>query len=201
MNLKCNKMFEYGDFHRDWMQRIYEVKDSKNILWKQVYLAALHSRFVYYIRLQEVFIPFESYTWREIYSIITEVLVGFCTRSKVKKSLEKISIFPDSKSICSRYGLNLDDPLVKRRKSKRRAKKERKQTTKFHKRTRRVSSRTPMPHKGYYKYVPRIDYYKPSYIHLHGSKREKWNKLTYWLCGKTGHTSNKVLGRRRIKEK
>jgi len=63
MILKCNKMSQFGDFHRDWVQRIYEVKDSKNLLWKQVYLATLPSRFVDYIKLQEVFqSPFESYT-------------------------------------------------------------------------------------------------------------------------------------------
>ena len=61
MNLKCHKMSQYEEFHRDWMQRIYEVKDSKNLLWKQVYLAALPSRFVDYIKLQEVFqLPFGS---------------------------------------------------------------------------------------------------------------------------------------------
>ena len=36
MNIKCSKMSQYEDFHRDWIQRIYEVKGSKNILWKQV---------------------------------------------------------------------------------------------------------------------------------------------------------------------
>lgn len=43
MNLKCNNMSQYEYFHRDWMQHIYEVKESKNLLWKQVYLAALPS--------------------------------------------------------------------------------------------------------------------------------------------------------------
>ena len=63
MNLKCNKMSQFEDFHRDSVQRICEVKDSKNLLWKQVYLAALPSRFVDYIKLQEVFqLPFKSYT-------------------------------------------------------------------------------------------------------------------------------------------
>ena len=89
MNLKYHKMSQYEYFHRDWMQRIYEVKDSKNLLWKQVYLAALPSRFVDYIRLQEVFqLPFESYTWGEIYAHITKTLVSLCTSSKVNKSLE-----------------------------------------------------------------------------------------------------------------
>ena len=79
MNLKCYKMSQYEDFHRDWVQRIYEVKDSKNLLWKKVYLAALPSKFVYYLRQQEAFqFPFESFTWGEIYSIITKTLVGMC---------------------------------------------------------------------------------------------------------------------------
>ena len=46
MNLKCKKMSQYEYFHRDWVQRIYEVEDTKNLLWKQVYLAALPSKFV-----------------------------------------------------------------------------------------------------------------------------------------------------------
>lgn len=105
------------------MQRIYEVKDSKNLLWKQVYLVVVPSKFVDYIRMQEVFqLPFESYTWGEIYSHITKTLVSLCTSSKVNKSLEKLSRLPNRKSICHRYGLTIDDPLVKKRKSKKRAK-------------------------------------------------------------------------------
>jgi len=34
MNLKCHKMSQYDDFHRDWMQRKFEVKDSNNLLWE-----------------------------------------------------------------------------------------------------------------------------------------------------------------------
>ena len=34
MNLKCYKMSQYEDIHRDWIQRIYQVKHRKNILWK-----------------------------------------------------------------------------------------------------------------------------------------------------------------------
>ena len=32
MNSKCKSMANYDDFHREWMQRIYEVADSKNLL-------------------------------------------------------------------------------------------------------------------------------------------------------------------------
>ena len=104
MNLKCHKMSQYDDFHRDWMQRIYEVKDSKNLLWKQVYLAALPSRFVDYLKMQDIFqLPYESHTWGEIYSLITKTLVSLCTSSRVNKSLEKLSKLPDRKSICSKY--------------------------------------------------------------------------------------------------
>lgn len=70
------------------------MKDSKNLLWKQGYLAALPSRFVDYIKLQEVFqLPFELYTWREIYSLITKTLVSLCTSSKVNRSLENCQGF------------------------------------------------------------------------------------------------------------
>ena len=118
------KMSQYEDFHRDWMQRIYLVKDTKNILWKQVYLVAFPSKLVDIIKLQEPFqLPFEVYTWGEIYATITKVLVTLCTSSKMNKSLEKMSRLPDSKSFCSNYGITIDDPLVKRRKSKRKAKK------------------------------------------------------------------------------
>ena len=50
MNLKCYKMSQYEDIHRDWIQRIYEVKDSKIFLCKQVYLATLPSKFVDYLK-------------------------------------------------------------------------------------------------------------------------------------------------------
>ena len=88
MNLKCMKMSQYEDFHRDWMQRIFLVKDPKNLLWKQVYLAALPSKLVDFIKLQEFFqLPFETYTRGEIYSVITKALVSLCTRSKMNKYL------------------------------------------------------------------------------------------------------------------
>lgn len=117
MNLKCRKMSQYEDFHRDWTQRIYEFKDSQNTLWKQVYLKALPTKFVEYIQSQEVFqTSFGTYTWGEIYCNITKALVGLCTNMKVNKSLHKLSRLPDSKSICSKYGLSIDDPIVQKRK-------------------------------------------------------------------------------------
>lgn len=55
MNMKWKKMLHYDDFHREWTQRIYEVKDSKNTLCKQVYLAYLPSKFVEYLKAQDIF--------------------------------------------------------------------------------------------------------------------------------------------------
>jgi hypothetical protein len=72
MNMKCRKMSHYEDFHQEWTQRIYEVKDIKNFLWTHVYLAALPSKFVEYLKAQEAFkLPYEIYTWGEIYTIVT----------------------------------------------------------------------------------------------------------------------------------
>jgi hypothetical protein len=34
MGMKCKRMSNYDDFHREWTQRIYEGKDIKNMLWK-----------------------------------------------------------------------------------------------------------------------------------------------------------------------
>ncbi len=55
LSMKCKSMAYYDQFHNEWMQRIYEVEDSKNLLWKQVYLAALPSKYVEYFKTQEVF--------------------------------------------------------------------------------------------------------------------------------------------------
>jgi hypothetical protein len=49
-------MSEYEQFHKEWTQRIFEVKDSKNLLWKQVYMAALPSKFVEYLKMEETFL-------------------------------------------------------------------------------------------------------------------------------------------------
>jgi len=101
-------MLEYDDFHREWTQRIYEVKDSKNILWKQVYLAAIPSKFVEYLKIKEAFKqPYDMYTWGEIYCIFTTALIELCTNIKVNKSINKMSRLPDSKYICEKYGLIL----------------------------------------------------------------------------------------------
>jgi hypothetical protein len=108
MNMKCRKMSEYEQFHKEWTQRIFEVKESKNLLWKQVYLAALPSKFVEYLKMEEVFkLPYELYTWGEIYSLITKALIGLCTSMKVQNSVSKSSYLPDQKSICEQYVLYL----------------------------------------------------------------------------------------------
>jgi hypothetical protein len=63
MNVKCRKMSKYEEFHKEWTQRIFEVKDNQNLLWKQVYLASIPSKFVEYLKMQEVFkLPYEMYT-------------------------------------------------------------------------------------------------------------------------------------------
>jgi len=47
-------------------------------------LAALPSKFVEYLKMEEVFkLPYEMYTWGEIYSLITKALIGLCTSMKV----------------------------------------------------------------------------------------------------------------------
>ena len=123
MNMKCRKMSEYEEFHKDWTQRIFEVQDSNNLLWKKVYLAAIPSKFVEYLKMQEVFkLPYEMYTWGEIYSLITKALVGLYVNLKVQNFVSKLSYMPDQKSICENYGLYITDPV--RRKKKKAKKKE-----------------------------------------------------------------------------
>lgn len=129
-------------------------------------------------------------------------MVNLCTSSKVNKSLQNLSRLLDKKSICGKYGLTLDDPLVKQRKAKKRAKREFKET--FYKNRRNYpknkkrflklrQGQASRIKRGYYKYIPRTHYYNPSDIHLHTNKQEKWNKITCWLCGKIGHTSSQCL--------
>lgn len=43
---------------------------------------------------------------------------------------------------------------------------------------------------GYYKRIQNSHYYGPQGIHLKTHKQEAWNRLTFWLCGKKGNTSN-----------
>jgi hypothetical protein len=57
-------MSQYDDFHREWTQIIYEIKDSKNIMWKQAPLVAIPSKFVEYLKAQDAFKqPYELHTW------------------------------------------------------------------------------------------------------------------------------------------
>jgi len=192
INLKCKKMCQYEYFHRDWAQRIYEVRGSQNDLWKQVYLAALPSKFVEYIQQQEVFqTSFENYTWGEIYCNITKALVGLCTSMKVNKSLQKMSRLPNNKSICNKYGLIIDDPIVQIRKHRKSQNKGHKQSAKNH------PHKSNRHKKGSYKIVPRTHYYEPKDIHL---KSQRKNMITYWLCGQTGHTANKCPQGRESRE-
>jgi hypothetical protein len=171
MNMKCRKMSEYEQFHKEWIQRIFEVKESKNLLWKQVYMAALPSRFVDYLRNEDTFpLPYETYTWGEIYSIITKALLGLCTSIKMQKSVSKASYLPDQKSVCEQYGIYNTD-LQPRQKRK------------THKQERNRSN------KGHYRYFPKSHYYVPKDIHLKSHKAELRSKLNCWVCGKPGHTA------------
>ena len=106
---------------------------------EQVYLAALPSNLVDILKLQEVFpLPLEVYLWGEIYSIITKVLITLCTSSKMTKSIDKLNRLLGTKSFCSKYGITIDDPLVTRRKSRKKAKKAQRQTQTY---TYRLSSK------------------------------------------------------------
>jgi hypothetical protein len=120
MNMKCRKMSEYEEFHKDWTQRIFEVQDSQNLLWKQVYLAAIPSKFVEYLKMQEVFkLPYEMYTWGEIYSLITKALIGLCTSMKVQNSVSKLLISLIKNLFVKNMALYITNPVRKKRKRKR----------------------------------------------------------------------------------
>lgn len=70
--------------------------------------------------MQEVFkLPYEMYTWGEIYSLITKALVGLCVNLKVQNSVSKLSYLPDQKSICEKYDLYITDPVRKKKKRQR----------------------------------------------------------------------------------
>jgi hypothetical protein len=91
-------------------------------------LAAIPSKFVEYLKMQEVFkLPYEMYTWGEIYSLITKALIGLCVNMKVQNSVSKLSYLPDQKSICEKYGLYITDPVRKKRKRKKIQKKKKRQ--------------------------------------------------------------------------
>ena len=203
MNLKCKNIKQYEDFHRDWIQRIFMVKDPKNLLWKQVYLVALPSKLVDILKLQEAFqLPLEAYLWCQMYSIITRVLITLCTSSKINKSIDKLNRLPGTQSFCSKYGITVDDPLVKKRKSKKKAKKtyRRSQLYSYDMSTKNISElKHSKPHRkpyqkparrGYSKYTPKTHYYEPHDIHPRSEKMKRMQEQNYWICGKTGHTSH-----------
>jgi hypothetical protein len=171
MNVKCKKMSEYEEFHKEWTQRIFEVKDSQNLLWKQVYLTTIPSKFVEYLKMQEVFkLPYEMYTWGEIYSLVTKALIGLCINMKFHKSIQKFSHLPNSKSICEKYGLYLTDP-TKRRKKKFRAFKEQKPSNQG-------------------KYRQKTHYYEPEDIKLKTHSSQARQQVQCFLCGKNGHIAS-----------
>ena len=204
MKLKCRNINQYEDFHRDWIERIFLDKDPKNILWKQFYLAALPSKLVDILKLQEAFpLPLEVYLWGDFYSIITKVLITLCTSSKMTKSIDKLNRLPGTKSFCNRYGITIDDPLVTRRKTKRHAKKaqrrSRASTYRLSSRKRRElrsshrnlkERRQHKGRKGYYRSIPKTHYYQPHDIRPKDAKIARMNEVFCWLCGQPGHTSN-----------
>lgn len=96
-----------------------------------------------------------------------------------------MSRLPDNKSICSKYGLEIDDPIVQRRNSKKSSKKAQRQTTKNLK---VCAYRTNQHKKGSQRYVPKNHYYEPNNIHL---KTQRQDGILCWLCGQKGHTTNK----------
>ena len=56
-------------------------------------MVAIPSKFVEYLKMQEVFkLPYEMYTWGEIYSLITEALIGLCTSMKVHNLYQSLHI-------------------------------------------------------------------------------------------------------------
>jgi len=55
MNPKCKKMSHYVEFQKKCTQIIYEVKDSKNLIWNHVYMFVIPSKFVEYLKTSDVF--------------------------------------------------------------------------------------------------------------------------------------------------
>jgi len=170
--MKWKKMSQYDEFHREWTQRIYEVKDSKNILWKQVYLDDIPNKFVEYLKAQDIFKhPYELHTWGEIYYIITNAFVSLCTNMKVKKSIQNISRLPESKSICEKYGLCLEDPVKVRKRSKKILKKiwRNKYRGKYFV-SKPYSKNKRHNQKGFYRRYPKTHYYSLEDIKLKSFK-------------------------------
>lgn len=93
-----------------------------------------------------------------------------------------MSRLADNKSICSQYGLIIDDPIRQRRKHRKSQKKGHKQSAKSH------PHKSNRHKKGSYKIVPRTHYYEPKDIHL---KSQRKNMITCCLRGQIGHTANK----------
>ena len=122
--------------------------------------------------MQEVFkLPYEMYTWGEIYSLITKALIGLCVQIKVHNSISKLSHLPDQKSICEKYGLYISDPVRKKRKKKREFKEKKREKSK-------------------YRYKPKTHYYEPDEIHLKTHTHQAKQQIQCWICGKLGHTAH-----------
>jgi hypothetical protein len=124
-----------------------------------VYLADLPSKFVEYLKMEDTFkLPYETYTWGEIYSLITKALIGLCTSMKIQHSVSKYSYLPNQKSICEQYGLYLTNPTPRNKRKPKEIKGEK--GRKF---------------KARYRYVPNTHYFTPQDIkiktHKHDAKQ------------------------------
>ena len=84
------------------------------------------------MKIQEVFkLPYEMYTWGEIYSLITKALIGLCTNLKVQNSVSKLSYLPDQQWICEKYGLYITNPVRKKKKKKKEIREEKRKKPKY----------------------------------------------------------------------
>jgi len=118
--------------------------------------------------MQEVFkLPYEMYTWGEIYSHITKDILGLCINMKVHNSVNKLSHLPDRKSVCEKYGLYITDPM-KRKKKKLKEYREKKRS----------------------KYKPKTHYYEPEDIKLKTHTHQARQQIQCWICGKTEHIAS-----------
>jgi len=125
--------------------------------------------------MQEVFkLPYEMYTWGEIYSLITKALIGLCVNMKVQNYVSKLSYLPDQKSIRENYGLYIIDYVRKKRKKKREFKEKKRERNK-------------------YRYMPKTHYYEPEDIKLKSHCYQAKQQVQCWICGKSRHIAHNYL--------
>jgi hypothetical protein len=86
---------------------------------------------------------------------------------KVTKSIKKLSNFLDSRSICEKYGMTIDDPI----KRKKKAKKAMRQRFQKYEKSKPKSYQRDKIKKGHYKKYTRSHYYSPEDIKLQSFKQ------------------------------